>query len=315
MSDNHNQAMIQTMNDKHPVKNRHKKAHASKKPHPMPVILRLFRLGFRLGGALSPRLAGKLGYRLWFTPTRHKTPASEQAALQSATVEHHQIKDQTIACYHWGDSGPTVLLVHGWSGRGTQLGAFAAPLVNAGYRVLSFDGPAHGQSTGKQTNLYEFADAILALREHYGEFESVITHSFGGPCLAVAMQRGLSTKRVVSISPPADAEGLVKKFSATLTIPAKAEQDMLRRIETDFGADIWQKISMQHTVRDLAIPALVIHDEHDHDVSWQEGEAVARAWNNAPFIKTSKLGHRRILRDPATIETAVNFIKTGLVEG
>jgi pimeloyl-ACP methyl ester carboxylesterase len=311
VSDNLNQAVL----DKGTVKSQPEKAHRTKKPHPMPVILRLFRLGFRLGGALSPRLAGKFGYRLWFTPTRHKTPASEQAALKSATVEHHKINQQTIACYHWGDAGPTVLLVHGWSGRGTQLGAFAEPLVNAGYRVLSFDGPAHGQSTGKQTNLYEFADAILALQKHYGEFESVITHSFGGPCLAVAMQRGLTTKRVVSISPPADAEGLVKKFTATLTIPAKAEQDMLRRIETDFGADIWQKISMKHTVRELEIPALVIHDAHDADIPWQEGELIARAWNNAHFIKTSKLGHRRILRDPATIETAVKFIKTGSVEG
>ena len=59
----------------------------------------------------------------------------------------------------------------------------------------------------------------------------------------------------------------------------------------------------------------MIHDAHDVDIPWQEGELVARAWNNAHFIKTSKLGHRRILRDPATITTAVNFIKTGLVEG
>ena len=67
---------------------------------------------------------------------------------------------------------------------------------------------------------------------------------------------------------------------------------------------------MENNVRELNIPALVIHDEHDTDVPWHEGQSIAQAWNNARFIKTSQLGHRRILRDSSTIETAVDFIKS-----
>jgi len=280
----------------------------SAKVRPVPMILKLLRFSFRVGGRISPRVAGRIAYKLWFTPTRFKTPASEKNALESANIKHIHIKNHIIATYSWGRSGPTVLLVHGWSGRGTQLGSFVEPLVAAGYRVLSFDAPAHGKSSGKQTNAYELADTILALQHYYGTFASVITHSFGGPCVALAIQRGFETKRFVSISPPADTLGLVEKFISTLRIPEKAGSNLTQRIETAFGKTIWGDISMLNTVKQLKIPGLIIHDDHDVDIAWQEGHAVAQAWKNARFIRTSGLGHRRILRDAAVVESAVSFI-------
>lgn len=278
------------------------------KSRPVPMILKLFQLAFSIGGHLSPRLAGQKAYNLWFTPVRFQTPDYESAALESAEIEYHNINNQTIVTYSWGQSEPTVLLVHGWSGRGTQLCSFIEPLINAGYRVLSFDAPAHGKSSGKQTNLYEIADVLLALQKHYGTFDSVITHSFGGPCTAKALQHGLKTSRVISISPPATTKGLVEKFISTLHIPKRAGLNLIELIENNFGKNIWYEISMKNTVRGLDIPALVIHDDIDTDVPWQEGQLVAQAWNNASFIKTTGLGHRRILRDASVIDSAVNFI-------
>jgi pimeloyl-ACP methyl ester carboxylesterase len=281
----------------------------AKRPPPVPLVLRLIRLGFIIGGSISPKLAGRVAYNLWFTPTRFSTPASEQEALRSADCVYRKINGINIATYHWGQSGPTVLLAHGWSGRGTQLGAFVEPLVAAGFRVLSFDAPAHGSSSGKQTTLYEIADVMLALNDQYGPFDSVITHSFGGPCLAVAIQRGLKTTSVVSISPPARLAALVEKFADTLAIPEKAVKDFVQRFEDSFGKNIFEQASMVNNVRDLDMPALVIHDEDDADIPWRDGQAVAQAWKNAIFIKTSTLGHRRILRDGLIIQTAVDFIK------
>lgn len=293
------------VSDKNTVKT--KRANTSK-PHPVPMILRLFQLAFKIGAHISPKLSGYAAYRLWLSPQRYKTPESEQRVLQSAVIEYHEINNKTIATYQWGQSGPMILLIHGWSGRGTQLGTFAEPLLKSGFRVLSFDAPAHGKSSGKQTNIYEIADTILALNNIYGPFESVITHSFGGPCLAIAMKKGLSTSRVVNISPPAATAGLVNKFAAALSIPEKVENELMNCIEKDFGKDVWQDSSMENNVAELDIPALVIHDVNDVDVPWHEGQKIAQAWSQVRFIKTSKLGHRRILRDPATIETTVDFV-------
>ncbi|HEY9050709.1 MAG TPA: alpha/beta hydrolase, partial [Gammaproteobacteria bacterium] len=197
-----------------------------------PMALKLIRLGFRFGGQLAPMLAGRIAYKLWFTPARIQTPASEKKALKSAEIEYLQINSHTIATYSWGQTGPAVLLVHGWGGRGTQLGSFVKPLLDAGYRILSFDAPAHGKSSGKQTNLYEVADTLLALQHHHGLFDAVITHSFGGPCIAMAVQKGFKTKRIISISPPATTKGLVEKFRKTLDIPEKVGKNLMQRIET-----------------------------------------------------------------------------------
>jgi len=279
---------------------------------PEPMILKLFQLAFAIGGRLSPKIASRFAYRLWRTSPRFKTPASERVALESAIVEFHQIKNHRIATYMWGRSKPvakpTVLLVHGWSGRGTQLGSFVEPLLDAGYRVLSFDAPAHGQSSGKQTIIYEIADVILALQKIYGEFDSVITHSFGGPCTAMAIKNGLKIKRFVAICPPATIMGLVTKFASAMHINDKTSAHLISLIEKNFGSHIWQELSMVAMVENLDTPGFVIHDTHDVDIPWEEGQAVAHAWNNAPFKITHDLGHRRILRDDDVITSAINFI-------
>lgn len=280
----------------------------SNKPISTPVALRLVRLGFRFVGHLAPILAGRIAYKLWFTPTRFQTPAPEIKAMESANIEHLQLNNHTIATYSWGETGPTVLLVHGWSGRGTQLFSFVEPLIDAGYRVLSFDAPAHGKSSGKQTNLYEVAEVILALQHHYGIFDSVITHSFGGPCTAIAMQRGLTPERIISISPPATTVGLVEKFCNTLQIPEKVATNLKQRIETTFGRNIWDDLSMVNVVKEITIPGMLIHDSNDKEIPWQESHAIAEAWSNASFIKTSGLGHRRILQDATVVDSAVRFI-------
>ena len=99
------------------------------------------RLGFCLGGHLMPNTAADIAYKLWFTPTRFNTPEREKEALASAKIATHQIDDDEIVTFSWEQEKtdrPLVLLVHGWSGRGTQLGPFVQPLLDTGYRCVKF---------------------------------------------------------------------------------------------------------------------------------------------------------------------------------
>ena len=288
------------------------------KKRPDPLALKLFRLVFKVGGIIAPGATGRFAYNVWLTPQRFRTPDSEKPAEGSAHIEHMDINDKTVTTYEWGRSGSTVpdssmsspgiLLVHGWSGRGTQLAAFIPPLLEKGFRVVSFDAPAHGKSTGKQTTLYEISETIEALQAKHGPFHSVITHSFGGPCLAVAMKHGVSAGRVVNICPPAHTRDIIDKFTEMLSINENTKQRLIAQMEENFGEDVWQDTSMPLNIQQLDIPALVIHDTDDIDVPWQEGQAIADAWKNAEFIRTSGLGHRRILRDPEVVDKTVEFI-------
>lgn len=285
---------------------------------PDPLVLRLFRLVFKIGGILAPGATGRFAYKVWLTPQRFKTPASEKPAEEIARIDQLEINGKSVTTYEWSQtesarsgpavSKPVVLLAHGWSGRGTQLATFIPPLLEKGFHVVSFDAPAHGKSTGKQTTLYEISETIEAMQAKYGAFHAAITHSFGGPCLAVAMKHGVSVDRVVNICPPARTRDMIDKFSDMLSINEATKQRLIGQMEQNFGEDVWQDTSMPLNISKLDIPALVIHDTDDIDVPIEEGQVIADAWKDAKFIRTSGLGHRRILRDADVVSQVVAFI-------
>jgi pimeloyl-ACP methyl ester carboxylesterase len=79
-------------------------------------------------------------------------------------------------------------------------------------------------------------------------------------------------------------------------------------LEERFGKNVWSDVSMANNVTEQTVPAMIIHDEDDTDVPWQEGYAVSQAWPGCRFVKTRQLGHHRILRDTTTIRTVAGFI-------
>ena len=105
------------------------------------------------------------------------------------------VKGKKMQCYSWG-TGPLVLLVHGWAGRPTQFRKIISALTAAGFRVVGFDGPAHGKSAGTSTNIDEFEDVIKTLYVQVGEPESIIAHSFGGGAVLYAAMNGLHVKKL-----------------------------------------------------------------------------------------------------------------------
>ena len=274
---------------------------------PMPLSLRGLRLLFATLGRLFPRLMGRWAYSLWFRTRRFPESAAGKRIASKAQRSTLVVDDIPVAVYSWG-TGPIVLFIHGWSGRGSQVVAFSEPLIAAGYRVMSVDAPGHGETPGDRTNILECAAVVLAFNRHYGPVYAAITHSFGGMVLAYALNNGMSVERVVCISAPAHVDYLLDSFAQTLSIPDAVVADMHRRMEARFPAGYWENISTVVNVRELDVPALVIHDEVDHSVPWEQGKIIANAWPGAQFLKTSGLGHGRILRDKTVVKAAVDFI-------
>ena len=273
----------------------------------MPVAFWLLRVAIRLLGLASPPLAARWVYRLWFQPLRYPEPQQEKEWRHTAEPLAVVHRGQALAVDSWG-AGPTVLMVHGWNGRGAQLGAFGPALVKAGYRVVTFDTPAHGRSPGRATNLPEISEAIHAVAQACGPVHAVIGHSFGVACTLYAVQQGLSVNRLVAISPPHNVRGLTQKFFTALDIEPRVQEIFNRTFEKNFGADLWERFSPEVVARQLSVPGLIVHDQDDRDVPIQEGDAVAQAWPGAQFVRTTGLGHRRILRDPDVIARVTAFI-------
>lgn len=276
---------------------------------PVPPSLRVMRFLFSCVGGLFPRLLGRWAYALWFRTRRFPESAAGTRAARDAAREILTVGNLPVAVYRWGREGPTVLFVHGWSGRGSQVAAFVQPLLAAGFQVLAVDAPGHGETPGDRTNILECVRVVQAVSRRYGPLQGAITHSFGGMVLARAMQQGVNIERVVCISAPADMESLLRNFAQTLALHPAVVGDLRRRVEQRFDDNYWTQMSTTNNVKQLAVPALVIHDEQDISVPWVHGRRIADAWPNALFLMTTGLGHGRILRDAAVVEAAVAFIR------
>lgn len=253
-----------------------------------------------------PSAAAGLAARLFATPPRHGMPEHERAALQGARPFRVRLGRKSLQAWRWGH-GPTVVLVHGWGGRGAQLGAHVPALLEAGYSVVSFDGPGHGASSGRLSALPLFADALLALQAQQGPLRAVIAHSMGAGATALALQRGLRLEAAVFVGPPRSPMDFFGAFAQALGLSEPTQLGVLRSLERRFGLNPAELDTRRLTQRQR-LPLLVLHDAADRDVPLAHGREIAEHWPGAELVVTQGLGHRRILRDAESIARAVAFV-------
>ncbi|MEO1370064.1 MAG: alpha/beta fold hydrolase, partial [Acidobacteriota bacterium] len=188
----------------------------------MPGLPAPLRAAVTAASAVAPGAAARLAARIFLRPPRFKPPRREWWwGTGASPVELEVIlggQPRSLRAWRWGSAGPAVLLVHGWGGRGLQLGAFAEPLVEAGFRVLALDLPAHGESAGTSTSLPEAAEAITAVLDllggEPGGVAGLIAHSFGCASTAAAVARGLQPPaRTIFLAPPSTLDAVLDRFA------------------------------------------------------------------------------------------------------
>ena len=268
------------------------------------------RSGLRAVGrslsAVAPGLAARLAARLFLTPPRHRRPALEARELATGRPGLVEAGGRRLATWTWGH-GPTVLLVHGWGGRGGQLLSFVPPLLGHGLAVTTFDAPGHGDSGERQVTLPDLVASLRAVAAAPGPVHGVIAHSLGAAATARALYEDLRADAAVFVGPPADMVTASFAFTDALGLDRRARELMQRRIERQVGLP-WKAFDVTRLAGCQATPLLVIHDRDDAEIPWQQGAAVARAWPDARLLTTGGLGHRRILRDPTVVTAATAFV-------
>ena len=276
------------------------------------LVMGSLRAGFAAANALSPELAAAGARRLFMSTRRHPVPARERAWLQDAERVDLPGDPGPLAAWLWGREGaPMVALLHGWEGRGSQLGAFAAPLAAAGFRVVAVDAPGHGDSPGRSSSLVAIAGALRRIGERFGPLAGVIAHSAGTVGAVHSISHGLAVDRLVCVAPGIDLEGYVHQFARMFGLSAGASHALKLRIERHVGVTM-RELDPRTAAPSMKAPLLVIHDRMDRETPFSDGEAFARSWPGARFIATEGLGHTRILWDEKVVAAATDFLREGL---
>lgn len=276
-----------------------------------PVAFRTTVAATRAIAPVSERLAGLAAARLWFTPW--PVPVSERGLQKQArwlerseplslrTADGHHLRGFAAG------AGPVVLLVHGWGEWAANLGAFIAPLVTAGYRVVGFDLPAHGRSSGTQTDALVNAAAVSDAAAAQGGAHAIVAHSMGAHAATTALHRGLEVDAVALLAPAVRLYG-VEDFAEMLSLPQAAARGLRLTIERRYGASVWEDLAADLLARKLRTPALIVHDADDDQIAPGDMRALSEAWQGSRLVVTQGLGHGRIIRDPDVIQQVVAFL-------
>lgn len=258
---------------------------------------------------IAPPLATLFAIKLFRTPIRFKTPEREKMMAESAQKKMVLIPklNQEVMVYSYGYSKRKVLLIHGWSGRGTQLFKIADKLLENGFMTISFDAPAHGKSTGKKTMMNEFVTTALFLEKEFGPFEIAIGHSLGAMTVLNSIKQGLNLKKAIVIGSGDVISDIVKEFVAKLQLKPKMVDKIKYHFYKNFGEDI-DNYSAYIAAKNVKIPTLVLHDTEDTDVPVSCAHHIRQNLEQGEILITNGLGHRRILKDSQVINRIIEFI-------
>lgn len=273
-------------------------------------IPKIILITSKLISFISPKLITLFAARLFTTPIKHKIPKRElEMDLRSIQkLINVPSINKDVVLYQYGKSDKKILLVHGWSGRGTQLFKIAEELLKAGYSTISFDAPAHGKSPGKMTIMTEFIATILEIDKQLGPFEAAIGHSLGGMSILNAIKKGFTVNHAVVIGSGDIVEDIIDDFVAKLELKANISNLLRLHFEKKYGEKM-NSYSAYLAAAETAIPVLVIHDYDDPEVPVKAGIHIHKHLKNGELMLTKGLGHRKILGNNAVIEKTIQFLR------
>lgn len=279
---------------------------------PVQVLLTpsYIRITGKILTALSPLLASRFAAKLFLSPFRYKLPKREMEMDKESIQETINVPsiNREIVVYKYGTGPKKVLLVHGWSGSGTQMSIMAKELVKNGFGVISFDAPAHGKASGKSSMMPFFIESVHHIEKRYGPFEASIGHSLGGMSLLKAVKDGFKVNKLVLIGTANSVTHITKEFARNMNLNEQVAKLMKAYFDKKFGEDM-DNYSGAFSAESVKVPTQVIHDKNDIDVHISSAYEIADKLENGKLLLTEGLGHRKILGNRAVINKITTFIK------
>ena len=258
---------------------------------------------------ISPDLTARYVAKIFETPLKFKTPERELMMRKSAKNNLLSLKGirKKVMVYSYGYSKKKILLVHGWSGRGTQLYSIADKILENKMMVISFDGPAHGLSQGSSTSLKEFIICIRQLEKEHGPFDAAIGHSFGGMALLNAVTSGLKLNNLVVIGADNSISEILKSSVKKFSLKPIIAQKLIELVNKKLNIKV-EDYSSQNVAKNVDIPTLVVHDSDDNYVPVSNALAIRHSLKKGEILITNGLGHHKILIDAPTNQRIIDFI-------
>ncbi len=245
----------------------------------------------------------------FFAPrTRDLTP-QESAFLQRGKPFSLHVDGKTVQAWRYG-SGPAIICAHGWASRGARFVNLESSIINAGFSMVIFDAPGHGESEGKTSSFFQMTEAVRALINHLGadKIAGIFAHSFGAAAVINAMDKEKLSKPVVLEAPAWDIKYLLDETFRRYGIPMKLYDNILSGYERKYGYELAIDNPI-NLVRRVDSPVLILHDRGDRTIKIDQSDRVLKLKkSNIRLITTDNYGHSHIFTNAEYINQAMDFI-------
>lgn len=257
----------------------------------------------------TPAVRGELAASIFLHPMRvTRRMPRELAYLEGARRLTLPTSAGELAAWEWGEAGrPLVGLLHGWEGHGAQLGAFAAPLLTAGFRVLTFDAPGHGESPGDECSAPLLGRLVVEMQARTGVFFALVAHSMGCAAAAMAAVNGVPARGLVFLAPPLSQLDRVERMCRRMEIDAETAGFFQATVERRTGMP-YAEANMFPVAQQAPCPLLALHDPADDSTDYAATEQFVAQWRGARLVPCPGRGHYRLLSTPEVVRQAVEFV-------
>ena len=273
---------------------------------------RVLRWFFDATTRISPALAARLALAVFTIPAPQSVSPEARAVLRIASPSTVSVGGETVRVFRWEANAsptPTILLAHGWSSRAARLTAFVEPLRRAGFNVVAFDAPAHGDSSGVQLDISSYVTALRAVIERVGPVHGIIGHSFGARAsvLLLSAAEVADIRAIALMAMPPDVSYMLEQFKLVLNLRRDVQHLLDRYFVARFGAPP-DRHSPEHHAQPIRAATLLLHDSDDDVAPIAHACALARQLPAAQLIMTRGLNHCGLLTHRPAIDAITAFM-------
>ena len=262
----------------------------------------------KLFWSISPAMVKRFAKSHFFKPADYQINAEQRRILANGQKFQFDIHDKTIQGWKWGE-GPGILFVHGWNGRGIQFYRFFKSLRRAGFAIITFDAPGHGESTGTTSSYFEFTDTVRAILNspHGCGISGIIAHSLGGSAVINALSKEKVSVPTVLVAPALKLKEVIFNTFNLYGIPVVIYKKVIEEFERRFGYTL-EGDNPSNLISQVDTDILIVHDQEDGAIPFFDSKEFSETLPTVRLHETDGLGHKRILTDRKIVELITEYI-------
>ena len=255
---------------------------------------------------ISSRYASNKAIHLFASPRKGRYAEDHKKVVSSAYFQELVYNDIDIATYRWVGKNKTVLLAHGWESNASRWGYLLKDLKAQDYNIIALDAPAHGRSGGKQFSAILYSEFINRVAQKFRP-DVLIGHSVGGMANVFCMHNHELpwVKKTILLGTPAHFTGVFSRYKKMMGYNKRISKGLDAIILEHFGKPV-DYFSAATFAESIEAKGLIIHDEKDNVIPFEDAQLLAKRFKNSELISTTGFGHG--LKDESLTPQIIEFI-------